>query len=124
MQKSGARLGYDGRQVAAPAGAAALPDGTDKVAVRPHHLMLRAPDGEAMAVEAVVATTEITGSESFVHLEHGGLRWVALAHGVHRFEPGDRVTVFLDPAGFLMFDAADRLVAAPDGGTRHAAGGA
>src|SRR3546814_14301547 len=79
MQKSGARLGYDGRQVAAPAGAAALPDGTYNVAVRPHHLMLRAPDGEAMAVEAAVATTEITGSESFVHLAHGGLRWVALA---------------------------------------------
>jgi glycerol transport system ATP-binding protein len=69
-----------------------------------------------------VSTTEITGSESFVHVEHGGSRWVALTHGVHRLEIGDRVAVFLDPAGFLVFDAEDRLVAAPAAAVRQTAG--
>jgi len=113
MQKSGGRLGYDGKSIAAPAELAGLADGSYKVAIRPHHLLLRRPAGEALEVQAKVSTTEITGSESFIHLEHGGLRWVALTHGVHPVTTGDRVPVFLDPAGFLVFDGAERLVAAP-----------
>jgi glycerol transport system ATP-binding protein len=113
MQKSGGHFSYDGKTIAAPAGARDLADGSYKVGIRPHHLMLHAPPREAIEVQARVSTTEITGSESFVHLEHGDSRWVALTHGVHRVEIGDHVPVYLDPAGFLVFDAADRLVAAP-----------
>jgi len=113
MQKSGGRLIYDGKSVTVPPAVEPLADGPYKVAIRPHHLLLRAPAGETIEVQATVSTTEITGSESFVHVEHGGSRWVALTHGVHRLEIGDRVAVFLDPTGFLVFDAEDRLVAAP-----------
>ncbi len=98
MEKAGGRLSYDGRY---------------KVGIRPHHLMLHPPKSAALEVMASVSTTEITGSESFVHVEHGGSRWVALTHGVHRVEIGDQVPVYMDPAGFLIFDAAERLVAAP-----------
>ncbi len=113
MEKAGGRLSYDSRSIAAPAGAAGLPDGRYKVGIRPHHLMLHPPKSAALEVMASVSTTEITGSESFVHVEHGGSRWVALTHGVHRVEIGDQVPVYMDPAGFLIFDAAERLVAAP-----------
>ena len=41
--------------------------------------------------------TEITGSESFVHLERDGASWVALLHGVHDFEPGQQLEALLDP---------------------------
>ncbi|MEO3430651.1 ABC transporter ATP-binding protein [Pelagibius sp. CAU 1746] len=113
MEKRGRQLSYDGKPIAAPAGTEGLPDGAYKVAIRPHHLLLHPPAGEAIQVEASVSTTEITGSESFVHVEHDGSRWVALTHGVHRVEIGDHVPVYLDPAGFLVFDADERLVAAP-----------
>src|SRR3546814_20749624 len=95
---------------------------SDLVAIRPHHLLLRPPAREAIQVEAAVVTTEITGSESFVHVEHDGTRWVALTHGVHRFEIGQRVPVYLDPAGFLVFDGDDRLVAAPAGNAQSGRG--
>jgi len=113
MEKAGDRFSYDGTSIAAPAGAEALADGPYKVGIRPHHLLLHPPRGEAIEVQARVSTTEITGSESFVHLEHGGSRWVALTHGVHRVEIGDHVPVYLDPAGFLIFDTSERLVAVP-----------
>ncbi|GAB4394432.1 MAG: ABC transporter ATP-binding protein [Kiloniellaceae bacterium] len=113
MDKTGDRLTYDGKSITAPAGTEGLADGRYKVAIRPHHLMLHPPRGEAIEVAAAVSTTEITGSESFIHVEHEGRRWVALTHGVHRVEIGDHVPVYLDPAGFLVFDAEDRLVAAP-----------
>jgi len=120
MQKAGGRLSYGGKSIAVPAGIENLADGTYKVAIRPHHLLLHPPAGAAIEVEASVSTTEITGSESFVHVEHGGSRWVALTHGIHRVEIGDKVPVYLDPAGFLVFDAEERLVAAPVAGSWRA----
>jgi glycerol transport system ATP-binding protein len=35
-------------------------------------------------------------------------------HGVHEFEPGYVLDAVLDPDNVFVFDAADRLVAAPD----------
>jgi glycerol transport system ATP-binding protein len=68
--------------------------------------------------------TEITGSESFVHLNRDASNWVAVLQGVHEYEPGHVLDAVLDPENVFVFDAADRLVAAPDmafsGGTRSA----
>ena len=60
-----------------------------------------------------MTVTEITGSESFVHLTRDGSNWVAVLHGVHEFEPGYVLDAVLDPDNVFVFDAADRLVAAP-----------
>jgi glycerol transport system ATP-binding protein len=65
------------------------------------------------AFPATVTVTEITGSESFVHLHRGESNWVAVLHGVHEFEPGDVLDAVLDPDNVFVFDKADRLVAAP-----------
>ena len=60
-----------------------------------------------------MAVTEITGSESFVHLKRDGQNWVAVLPGVHEFQPGQALEAVLDPHNLFVFDAADRLVAAP-----------
>ena len=113
MVKAGGQFSFAGRSVAAPAGAEALADGPYRVGIRPHHLLLHSPGVACLEARAAVSTTEITGSESFVHVESEGERWVALTHGVHRVEVGDTISVYLDPASFYVFDDADRLVAAP-----------
>ena len=41
------------------------------------------------AFPATVTVTEITGSESFVHLHREDTDWVAVLHGVHEYEPGE-----------------------------------
>ena len=48
----------------------------------------RAPNADAVAVKAKVTVTEITGSESFVHLDFADARWVMLAHGIHDLRAG------------------------------------
>jgi glycerol transport system ATP-binding protein len=48
-------------------------------------------------LHAKVTITEITGSESFVHLDFADARWVMLAPGIHPFAD-DAITVHLDPA--------------------------
>ncbi|NIA68863.1 ABC transporter ATP-binding protein [Pelagibius litoralis] len=115
MVKAQGMMSFGGGSVAVPSSAQDLADGAYKVGIRPHHLLLHRPEGSALEVQAAVSTTEITGSESFIHVESDGERWVALTHGVHRVEIGDRIPVYLDPSAFFVFDAADRLVAAPSG---------
>ncbi len=113
MTKSEGSMTFAGKSVAAPPVAQGLADGPYKIGIRPHHLLLHRPEGASLEVTAAVSTTEITGSESFIHVESEGERWVALTHGVHRVEVGDSIPVYLDPASFFVFDAAERLVAAP-----------
>jgi glycerol transport system ATP-binding protein len=63
---------------------------------------------------ATVTVTEITGSESFVHMTREDLNWVAVLHGVHEFEPGHALDAVLDPDNIFVFETATgRLVASP-----------
>jgi glycerol transport system ATP-binding protein len=92
---------------------AGLGDGDVTLGFRPNHLFLRRPGPDAVAITAKVLVVEITGSESFVHVEHEATRWVSLAHGVHELSPGAPVEVFLDPHRMFVFNRDERLVAAP-----------
>jgi glycerol transport system ATP-binding protein len=115
MEKSRGMLTAADGMVSMPASGrlAGLADGIVTVAFRPDHLYLRRPKAEAIEVTARVAMTEITGSESFVHVDFAGERWVALAHGVHDLAIGEPVALYLDPDRFFVFDARGALAAAP-----------
>jgi glycerol transport system ATP-binding protein len=97
-----------------PEGLAGLADGDYTIGFQPHHLFLRRPTPEAVAVRAVVGVSEITGSETFVHLRHAGALWVMLAHGIHHLAEDETVEVFIDTRHLLVFDADGRAVAAAD----------
>lgn len=112
-KEGGAFRHADLLRLPASAAASGLPDGAYTIGIRPNHLHLRRPAGDGVAVTATVAITEITGSESFVHVDFADRRWVALAHGVHELPIGRPVELFLDPARFFVFDAGGRLAAAP-----------
>ena len=79
VKKSGAMLApADGQlRLAATGPLAALPDGSYTIGFRPNHLYLTKPRPEAIALSANVAIAEITGSESFIHVDFAGERWVA-----------------------------------------------
>jgi glycerol transport system ATP-binding protein len=82
-----------------------LPDGTYQIGFRAHHLHAVKPSDAAFEIKAQVLVTEITGSESFIHVEALGQRWTALAHGVHHHSVGDPISLYLDPKDFLVFAA-------------------
>lgn len=90
---------------------AAVPDGDYTVGFRAHHLGLE-PIGDGISIAATVSVAEITGSESYVHMDAGEHRFVALVPGVKRLEPGSQVTAYLDPRHLFLFDANGRLAAA------------
>jgi len=114
VEKRGGEVRAGGSLVIPASGPfAALPDGPYTVGFRPNHLYLRRPSPDAFPARAEVAVTEITGSESFVHVDHDGRRWIALAHGVHELGVGEPVEVWLEPRRFFVFDKAGDLAAAP-----------
>jgi glycerol transport system ATP-binding protein len=114
IEKNNGSVQYAGG-VKAPASGlyAGLSDGDYRVGFRAHQLELANGIAGRHAFAATVTVTEITGSESFVHLARDASNWVAVLHGVHEFEPGHVLDAVLDPENIFVFDAAGRLVAAP-----------
>ena len=92
---------------------AKLGDGDYRVGFRAHQLEIANGKAGRHAFPATVTVTEITGSESFVHLARDSANWVAVLHGVHEFEPGQKLEAVLDPDNVFVFDAGGRLVASP-----------
>jgi len=89
-----------------------IADGEYTIGVRPYHLYLE-PAERTAAVAGEVTVTEITGSNSYVHVDIGGVRWVAFAKGIHEYEIGTAIEVHVDPTLFYIFDTSGELVHAP-----------
>jgi glycerol transport system ATP-binding protein len=110
--KNGSRLAFGTNgEISAEGAMASIPDGTYAAGFRANHLFLKRPSGRALELRCTLGVSEITGSETFLHLDHGGEKWVGLVHGVHELTSGAEVSVFLDPAHVYLFDAQGRLAA-------------
>ena len=90
-----------------------IADGSYTLGFRAHQLYLERPAAYGLSFSATVRVVEITGSESFVHVEAAGHRWVALAPGVRRYEPGAKIDVHLDARELFAFAADGRTAFAP-----------
>lgn len=91
-----------------------LPDDDYIIAFRPNNLYIEKSKDNTIEVKAKVAVTEITGSESFIHVDVAGLRWVVLTHGIHNVDIDTTIEVFLDPSTFYVFDKNHNLVVTPE----------
>ncbi|TKB11854.1 ABC transporter ATP-binding protein [Desulforhopalus sp. IMCC35007] len=94
-----------------------LADDDYTIAFRPHNLYLSRTKDTDISVKAKVAVTEITGSESYVHLDVAGVRWVLLTSGIHTFDVKETIEIFLDPDTFYVFDRHESLVVTPETAT-------
>ncbi|AZO01653.1 MULTISPECIES: ABC transporter ATP-binding protein [unclassified Mesorhizobium] len=113
LSKKGADFLLEGGvKLPVPPELAGIADASYTIGFQPHHLSLERPNASAVPVRAKVTITEITGSESFVHLDFADARWVMLAHGILDFETDDEVEVFIDPRHILVFDHNGRAVTA------------
>lgn len=91
----------------------ALPDAPYSLGFRAHQASLVKHPGETITLAGTVSVSELTGSESYVHIDVAGIRIVVLAAGVQRLDPGSPVEIYLDPQALFVFDQAGRLATAP-----------
>jgi glycerol transport system ATP-binding protein len=100
-----------------------LPPGRYRLGVRPNHVSLQRPGADAVPIDAAVDLAEISGSETYLHLRHQELAFVAQVKGVHMLELGTPAKVWLDRSRIFAFDASDRLVGAPHSAATAGTGG-
>jgi glycerol transport system ATP-binding protein len=104
----------DGRSIDADLLLPDLPDGSYRIGFRVEDARLGGSSGGADTYPGKVAVTEISGSESFVHLDVGFATWVSLVMGVHDWRPGAAAEISIDPTRIFVFDTAGLLIRAPD----------
>jgi glycerol transport system ATP-binding protein len=80
--------------------------------VRASALHLQSRPGD-VALPGTVELAEISGSDTFVHVDTPVGELVAQLTGVHFFELGASLTLYLSPAQAYVFDAAGALLVAP-----------
>lgn len=110
VEKRGEALLYGaGQRLAVDQLGAGLPDGHYQAGFRPGHLVLGGKDG-SLIFDSRLITTEITGSETFLHVDFDGNRWVGRTRGVHAIDPGSEIRVALDPRHVHLFAEDGALV--------------
>lgn len=90
-----------------------LGNGAYSLGLRVNHLGMFQRSEADVKVPASVALAEINGSETYLHAEHQGVRVVSQIEGVHQFDLGQNVTLYLDPKRLYAFADSGQLVAAP-----------
>ncbi|MBV0911082.1 ABC transporter ATP-binding protein [Anianabacter salinae] len=112
VSKTGNRLMFGKGQSAPATGRLAdLADGRYIAGFRPNHLEIDQHADDALKFNTTLAVTELTGSETFVHLDHDGERWVGLVHGIYHLPIGEELSVWLDPRHVYVFAEDGGLVA-------------
>jgi len=112
--KRGGQFEVEGKPIlAVPAHLAGLADGPSTIAFHPHHLSLASQSAGSASLQARTAISEIAGSESFIHIEFEGSRWVMLSPGIHDIEPDAVITVHIDTRHLMAFGTDGRAIAAP-----------
>ena len=77
---------------------------------RPNHLELTRNSEQAIEFKATLNNTEITGSETYLHIQYEEQSWVGLIHGIHDLTPDTQLSVFLDPSHIYTFGQEGNLV--------------
>ena len=90
-----------------------LPGRELTVGVRASALRVRGREGD-WAIDGSVDLAEISGSDTFVHAHTPVGDLVAQLTGVHNFELGSRIRLHVSPSQVYVFDAAGKLVVAPE----------
>jgi glycerol transport system ATP-binding protein len=93
---------------------AGLPDGEYTIGFRGNAAALGRPFAQSIDLEGRISVAEISGSESFVHVETALGVFVCVEPGVSARQPGQAVDLHIDATHVLIFDRSGGLVAARD----------
>ena len=102
-----------GRNLPVAGALSRLPDGLYRLGFRADAVAIG--DGQTSGFNFLgqVKVTEISGSESFVHVDVGLDIWVCLVAGVHDWQPGANVEARVDANRAFVFDIHGKLAAPP-----------
>lgn len=92
----------------------ALPAGQYRFGVRASHLTLQPQSADDLELEVQVDVAEISGSETFLHVEHALFPLVLHLNGIHSFEIGERIRIYFPTHKIFVFDQQGEIVHTPE----------
>ncbi len=115
VRKDGAGVHFpDGQLTRLNEDLASLSDGEYRAGFRAHHLEMSDNQSRSIEFEAELVVTELTGSDTYIHVDVMDERWIGLMPGLQTFEVGQVLKICLDPQNFFYFDKDRKLVASPN----------
>lgn len=87
-----------------------LDDGEYIGGFRPNHLELEPSEGHIIKFDTTLRVTEITGSETFLHMTHNDDNWIGLIHGVKNLAFNSKLEVYLNTRHIFVFDTGGKLL--------------
>jgi len=87
-----------------------LENGRYLAGFRPNHLALKRQNETSIKFTAHLDVTEITGSETFLHMSFDNETWIGLVHGVHDLDYDSDLDVYLDTRHIFVFAQDGKLL--------------
>ena len=81
-----------------------IPNGNYTLGFRAHHLKLDPSSADDLKLPGEVLVTELSGSESFVHVKTNEKIWVVHTHGIYNFKQGEQIKMYLSLHNCYVFD--------------------
>jgi len=81
-----------------------IPNGNYTLGFRAHHLKLDPSNADDLKLTGEVLVTELSGSESFVHVKTNEKIWVVHTHGIYNFKQGEQIKMYLSLHNCYVFD--------------------
>jgi|ETNmetMinimDraft_8_1059916.scaffolds.fasta_scaffold30071_2 glycerol transport system ATP-binding protein len=81
-----------------------IPNGNYTLGFRAHHLKLDPSNADDLKLPGEVLVTELSGSESFVHVKTNEKIWVVHTHGIYNFKQGEQIKMYLSLHNCYVFD--------------------
>ena len=80
-----------------------IPDGNYTLGFRAHHLKIESSRNDDFKISGEVLVTELSGSESFVHIKSNENIWVIHTHGIYNFQQGEQIQMYLSISNCFIF---------------------
>ena len=104
VRKTGATIDFpDGQTIALPDDMVRSTDGDYQAGFRAHHLSIGSVPEGAIALDARLTVSEMSGSDTYVHFEAMGQQLTAMVAGLHDYETGTRLDVGLPTEHVHLF---------------------
>ena len=87
-----------------------IKDGNYKIGIRPHNISIEKKSNNSVEIKGKVLISELSGSESLVHFQHGKFNWVSLSRGSHQINIGEEMKLYMNVDECLFFDQNNRLL--------------
>ncbi len=111
MKKEGDYIFFgDGEKELATNSLVKLQDGNYLAGFRPNYLDIKKYTPQAIKIPVHLNVTEITGSETYLHITHDNNHWIGLVNGIHKLKFDSNIDIYLDTRHIFVFEKEGPLV--------------